>query len=258
MLYTVDMHRSKKFRRHPKALLLIVVIVIALVAIVIRARHASAPTKIFSATKKTALQSKPPEFDKTQHSIDQPGSLWWIVNKKRPLPSGYAPSDLTVPAVALRLGSGAEEMHVSGQQVAALQSLLTAAKAQGFNLMIASGYRSYGLQTLVYNNYVKQDGQAAADRYSARPGTSEHQTGLAVDICEVNTSCSLEQSFGSTPAGKWVAAHAYKYGYIIRYEQNKENITGYMYEPWHLRFVGKDLSAELHSRNQTMEEFFGL
>jgi D-alanyl-D-alanine carboxypeptidase len=111
---------------------------------------------------------------------------------------------------------------------------------------------------VLYNGYVAKDGQAAADRYSAKPGTSEHQTGLAMDVCLANSGCSLEQAFGDTPAGKWVAANAHKYGFIVRYLPGKDAITGYEYEPWHLRYVGIELATELQRNNKTMEEFFGL
>lgn len=201
----------------------------------------------------------PAVFDKKQYSIDTPGSIWWIVNKKRPLvPSNYVPNDLVFPAVSLRLGSGSEQMKLSAKAANEMPKLFNAAKAAGYQLILASGYRSYGVQVQLYNSYVKKDGQAAADRYSARPGTSEHQTGLAFDVCTANTACDLQQSYGQTPSGKWLAEHSYEYGFIVRYLDGKEPITGYEYEPWHLRFVGKDLASQLHASGQTMEEFFGL
>lgn len=201
---------------------------------------------------------QPTGFDKTKLSTSEAGSLWWVVNKNRPLPSGYTPADLVVPNVKLRLTKTAEQMQISKVAQTDLEAMFTDAKALGYELMLASGYRSEAYQKQLYNSYVAKDGQAAADRYSARPGTSEHQTGLAVDVGRPDQTCELEICFGGTNEGKWVAANAYKYGFIVRYLEGKESVTTYQYEPWHLRYVGKDLAAELIKTGQTMEEFFSL
>ena len=128
------------------------------------------------------------------------------------------------------------------------------ALALGLNLWIQSGYRSYTLQQKLYNNYVSRDGVEAADRYSARPGHSEHQTGFAFDL---NT---ITDSFQYTDEGKWVNENAYKYGFILRYPKGKEFITGYKYESWHLRYVGKDLATILYNNGNwiTLEEYYNL
>lgn len=147
-------------------------------------------------------------------------------------------------------------MQVSSVMAPALQEMVAAAKKDNVNLMLSSGYRSETLQTQFYNNYVAKDGQAAADRYSARPGTSEHQTGLAADMIPTNDKCHLEVCFAQTAEGKWLAAHAHEYGFIIRYLDGKEAETTYQYEPWHIRYVGKELAAQLHTSGQTMEAFF--
>ena len=109
-----------------------------------------------------------------------------------------------------------------------------------------------------YDAYAARDGQAAADRYSARPGTSEHQTGLSFDVTAADGSCHLEVCFENTPEGLWVAENAHLFGFVIRYPEGKENITGYQYEPWHLRYVGPALAEQLHDTGQTLEEFFDL
>lgn len=221
----------------------------------------SKTTKQNVGNNQTNNNSKPStlnQFDKKKYSIDEPGSIWWIVNKKRPLPAGYIPNDLVVPSVTLRLSSGSEQMKLSSKLANDVVDLFNAAKTAGYPLVLASGYRSYAYQVQLYNGYVQKDGQAAADRYSAKPGTSEHQTGLAFDVCAINASCDLQQSFGQTPTGKWLAGYAYQYGFIIRYIDGKESVTGYKYEPWHLRYVGKELAGQLHTSGQTMEEFFGL
>lgn len=135
---------------------------------------------------------------------------------------------------------------------AAFAEMQTGAAADGIGLFVCSGFRSYTYQASLYNNYVNRDGRAAADTYSARPGHSEHQTGLAIDVN------STDGSMATSPEGIWLAAHCAEYGFIIRYPQGKEEITGYMYEPWHVRYVGKALAAELTESGLTLEEYFGL
>jgi zinc D-Ala-D-Ala carboxypeptidase len=209
-------------------------------------------------TDQTASQPAPKGFDKSQHSVSEVGGLWWVVNKKRPLPEGYAPPNLVTPNIKLRWAPIAESMQVSSVIAPSLEAMDKAMKAAGFDMMLVSGYRSEKTQAELYNNYVSQQGQEAADRLSAKPGTSEHQTGLAVDLGRSDSKCELDQCLGNMPEGKWLADHAHEYGFIIRYLQGKEAITGYEYEPWHVRYVGKDLATELHNNQQTMEEFFGL
>lgn len=198
------------------------------------------------------------EFDKQAYSVDEPGSMWWVVNRQRPLPDGYVPPDLIVPDVRLRLGASNEQMKARQIIEPALIDMFNAAAADGVTLVFGSGYRSEALQRQFYNAYVAQDGQVAADRYSARPGTSEHQTGLTFDATSVSGTCHLEICYEDTPEGQWIATNAHKYGFIIRYLEGKENVTGYQYEPWHLRYVGVELATELKQNGQTMEEFFGL
>lgn len=197
-------------------------------------------------------------FNKGQYSVDAPGSIWWIVNKKRPLPDNYTPKELVVPSVSLRLAKNSEQMQIDKQVAPYVEKLFTAANTAGHPLVFASGYRSAAYQKQLYDSYVANDGQASADKFSARPGTSEHQTGFAFDVCPAVVTCDLVQSFGSTQDGIWLANHAQEFGFIIRYIKGKESVTGYEYEPWHLRYVGTDLAQRLHATGQTMEEFFGI
>lgn len=163
-----------------------------------------------------------------------------IANKENPLPETFAPGEDKTARAAF------EKMAVD-------------ASLSGFNLTAFSTYRSYDYQVSLYNRYVDRDGAEAADRYSARPGYSEHQTGLAFDIGEVNHEKHwASQSFGETEAGKWVLANAHRFGFILRYPNHKENITGYMYEAWHFRYVGTPLSEEIFKKNITLEEYVGL
>lgn len=197
-------------------------------------------------------------FDKTLYSIDDSSSIWVIANKSRPLESGYTPAELVAPDVPTRLAKTAEQSQVSVVIATPLKALFDAAAANRVSIKLSSGYRSEALQKQFYDSYVARDGQAAADTYSARPGTSEHQTGLAVDIINTAGTCSLETCFGDLPEGQWLAAHAHEYGFIIRYPEGKQDITGYQYEPWHIRYVGTDLAQELYTTNLTMEEFFNV
>jgi D-alanyl-D-alanine carboxypeptidase len=188
------------------------------------------------------------DIDKSRYPIDEPSSLWVVVNKKRPLPNTFVPKNL------VDAGNG-ELLRQDAK--AALSKLVSAAAKNGVELKIVSAYRSFEAQTNIYSGYVAQDGQAA-DAYSARAGHSEHQTGLGVDLGNSSGECDLDACFGDTSGGKWLAANAHKYGFIIRYQKGKENITGYQAEPWHLRYVGNGLATQLKATNQTMEEFFGL
>lgn len=158
-----------------------------------------------------------------------------IANKTYSLPSSYKPGLL-------------KETQNSFNQMKA------DANALGLNIYISSGYRSYYDQRYIYNNYVAEDGKANADTYSARAGHSEHQSGFALDIN------SISGTFANTAEGKWVNDNCYKYGFILRYPKNKTHITGYIYEAWHLRYVGTELATKLYNNGDwiTLEEYFGI
>lgn len=198
-----------------------------------------------------------PGFNKSLYSVKDASSLWVIVNKSNMLnPVNYKPTNLTIPQVPQRV-PGNESMQLNNFAASALEEMFDAAKKSGINLMLASGYRSYEYQVGLYNGYVRAQGQVKADTISARPGHSEHQTGLAADIEPLSRQCELNICFASTPEGKWLAANSYKYGYIIRYTADKVAVTGYEFEPWHVRYVGKLLASELVKQNvYTLEEFF--
>ncbi len=157
-----------------------------------------------------------------------------IANKTYALPASYGPGGLT------------------DETEAAFDEMQEAAADDGIDLYVVSGFRSYSLQESLYNRYVSEDGKAAADRYSARPGHSEHQTGLAMDLNDVS------YSFADTAAGRWVAANCWRYGFILRYPENKESETGYRYEPWHVRYLGKELAADVYQSGLSLEEYLGI
>jgi zinc D-Ala-D-Ala carboxypeptidase len=197
-------------------------------------------------------------FNKTLYSINDPTSIWAIVNKGRDLDSNYVPPDLVNPKVPLRLSPEVSEMHVRKQAATALEQMFAAADQQNIHLMLASGYRSYNEQTDLYSNYAATQGKGYADSSSARPGHSEHQLGLAADLEPASRNCEVDPCFANTPEGQWLSANSYKYGFIIRYTNTQQNLTGYEYEPWHVRFVGAALAGQIHRTGQTLEQFFNL
>ena len=209
-----------------------------------------------TASTSAAPVDKPKSFfNKTQYSLDDPTSIWVVVNKLRPLnPTNYTPKLVTL-----------DVPHVSAPQMTqeagdALLKMFAASQAEGAGaLQIQNSYRSYAVQVNTHTNLVNSLGQAAADAQSARPGYSEHQTGLAVDVAAYPSKCDIAACFGQTPQGIWLAANAWRFGYLLRYPADKTAVTGYIYEPWHFRYIGLALSTEMHNTGvTTLEEFFGL
>jgi len=244
---------------------LLLVIVVSLGAIKLHQNLANNPKLTVGATNQKASKqttTKPATgsaFDKRKYSLTDPASPWVVVNKQHPLnPATYVPADLVMPDVPLRV-PGNESMQLRAETAKQLQAMFTAAGQQGLKLMLSSGYRSYTYQVSLYNGYVQSQGQSVADTQSARPGYSEHQTGMAADIEPAARTCELEQCFGDTPEGKWLATNAYTYGFIIRYTTGNDTITGYEPEPWHVRYVGTALAKEMHDKQvATLEQFFNV
>lgn len=177
-----------------------------------------------------------------------------LVNKKNPVGEQYKPDNLVIPNVKFSEAGVLEKKHMNYTAAYFLKLLFKAAEEENIHLVAVSGYRSYNRQKVLYNNYVRQHGQEATDRFSAKPGYSEHQTGLAMDVSAKSVGYGLVTAFGNTKEGQWLAHHAHEYGFIIRYPQDKEHITGYMYEPWHIRYVGKELATYLYINQVTLEE----
>lgn len=179
-----------------------------------------------------------------------------LVNKINNLPDSYAPDDLVslddVPTVL----KNPEVNQLREKAYSALIDLFAAAKNEAeYELFARSGYRSYNTQTALYNSYVSNNGQAAADKYSAKPGQSEHQTGLAIDITCEALNYLLDDTFADTEEGKWVSENAHRFGFIVRYPKGKEEITGYSYEPWHIRYLGTELATKVFESGLTLEEY---
>jgi D-alanyl-D-alanine carboxypeptidase len=218
--------------------------------------RASTPSASPTPSQTPTPTPTPAGFDKSQLSIDDPSSIWVVVNKLRPFtPLNYSPPDIELVPVAH--ANPPQMRKVAGD---ALVSMFAAGSAEGAGAMqIQSAWRPYNTQVSVYNGWVRSLGQAQADRQSARPGYSEHQTGLAVDISSLPSKCPLAACFGQTPQGIWLAANAYRFGFLLRYPADKVAITGYEYEPWHFRYIGVPLATEMHKEGvETLEEFFGL
>lgn len=249
-----QLHKAKsKNRKLPVIILLVALIIGATVGYFWVNK-----SKVVAPGQNNNAEQSQQGFNKQQYSLTDPASLWVIVNKNHPLPSNYVPSDLVAVNVPKHGDKAAEELVMRKEAGQALEHLVAGAKADGINLAEGSGYRSYALQKFYYDNYSAQSGQAEANKFSAQPGKSEHQTGLATDLAAVSGKCYLEVCFAETPEGQWIAANAHKYGFSLRYLEGKEEITGYQFEPWHLRYVGKGLAAELQKTGQTLEEFFGV
>ncbi|MBQ7605187.1 MAG: M15 family metallopeptidase [Firmicutes bacterium] len=177
-----------------------------------------------------------------------------LVNKVCGLSKDYKPANLQL--TKYRATDRAEaNQYMIDYAADAIDAMIEAAKEEGYTILVTTAYRSYSFQSTLYNNYVAQDGQAAADRYSARPGTSEHQSGLAADLTSATVNYRLTKDFGSTPEGQWLAQHAAEYGFILRYTADGEPITGYMYEPWHFRYVGVENATYIMENGLTLEEF---
>lgn len=201
---------------------------------VIKVRSAVSPD-VYAEVMVTVAAA--PESQETEKS-DSDAQLTYIdgiliANKTYSLPPDYNPG-------------------VDPDAQAAFDKMQSAAAAEGLNIYISSGFRSYDYQAGLYERYVEKSGKAEADRYSARPGHSEHQTGLAFDL---NT---IDSSFADTEEYKWLKEHCAEYGFIIRYPENGESITGYIYEPWHIRYLGVDTAEKVFSSGLTLEEYLGI
>lgn len=222
---------------------------------------------ITSSTKETSVveETSEPEQTATPEATIDPesdprftstDSVLIIANKKHKLPDGYEPSDLTLLTVPTAYG----DVYMKAEAAQAMSNMIAAANAEGVYPVVTTAYRDYAFQETLYNGYVESDGVEAADTYSSRPGYSDHQTGLAADIsCESN-GYSLNTEFENTAEGQWLAQHAHEYGFVMRYPNGKEAVTGYTYEPWHFRYIGVEEATNLYNSdpNMTMEEYYGI
>lgn len=200
----------------------------------------------------------PDPQDQALRDLANPASLLVIVNKHHSLnPLDFVPTDLVEPA----LPGSHDPVLLRSEAAAALERMLAAANAENVHITVKSSYRSHAKQQDLYNGYVADKGVAATEATSARPGFSEHQTGLALDIgdADAGSSCDFSVCFADTPAGQWVAAHAAEHGFVIRYLPGEETVTGYSAEPWHLRYLGAAVAQDMRAREiHSYETFAGL
>jgi zinc D-Ala-D-Ala carboxypeptidase len=209
-----------------------------------------APSSAAPTSPAASSPAAAPAFDRAAHSTSEASSPWVVVNKQHPIvPSDYEP---------------AQVVRVAGELVSAaaapdLEALLARSRDDGVALTLVSGFRTFDYQEQVHRRSVGRNGQAGADRYSARAGFSEHQTGLAVDFSSADGSATLSPRFAQTDEGLWLAAHAGEHGWLLRYTEADQAVTGYNPEPWHFRWVGVDLVAAMAAAGTpTLEQFFGV
>lgn len=185
-----------------------------------------------------------------------PESIAVLVNKQNSLPADYVPSDLREVNIPFIFSEKSEKRLMRKEAAENLEKLFAAAKKENLFLYGVSGYRSYNTQKYLFSNNTKRFGsEEKANMISARPGESEHQTGLAMDVTSERAGFGLNESFADTPEFTWLKENAHNYGFIIRYPKEKEHITGYSYEPWHLRYVGREIAEKLLKYKITYEEY---
>ncbi|MFD1776786.1 M15 family metallopeptidase [Paenibacillus rhizophilus] len=191
-----------------------------------------------------------------QLAATKPDSIGVIVNKQYGLPDDYKPADLVYPDVPFTFKEKIEKRMMRKEAAHALEEMFAAAKLDKVYLAGVSAYRSAKTQRSLFNAYAERDGEEKARTYSAVPGYSEHQTGLAIDLSGRDGKCAAESCFAGTKEANWLALHAPEYGFIIRYPEGKAAVTGYMYEPWHVRYVGKEIARYLTEKGITLEEYY--
>ncbi len=205
----------------------------------------------------TSPSETAPKEDAAKAIDTAPDSIMVFVNKEYPLPKDYVPDNLVMPDIRFYSYDVPDKRYMRKEAAKALEDMFNAAAEDGITLYGVSGYRSYARQREIYNNNVLARGKDETNKVSASPGHSEHQTGLAIDISSADLRGTLSEEFGSSKEGLWVAAHCAKYGFIIRYPKDKEHITGYSYEPWHIRYVGKKNAKRITKAGVTLEEYYG-
>lgn len=204
----------------------------------------------------TPTPTEEPEPSPASEVSWDPDSIHVLVNRQNPLqPPDYSPEDLVDPDVRT---SVEQPLHLRAEAGEALEELFAAAYEESISLALTSAYRSFDLQVQVYSNRYFDQGTEATDEFAARPGYSEHQTGLAADVISIdNPECITGECFHQTVEGQWVADNAHEHGFVVRYPEDMEDITGYGYEPWHLRYVGEQTAEEVFAQQVTLEEYWG-
>ncbi|MCT1577422.1 D-alanyl-D-alanine carboxypeptidase family protein [Oceanobacillus kimchii] len=211
--------------------------------------------KTYKPGKGLPAPTEPAFTDAGTEVISNPYDQLVLVNKDFSLPADYIPDDLVIPNVPFPFIEDIPKKYMRQAAADALEELFADAQEEGLELYAQSGYRSYDRQDTIFAANAAENGEKHANKYSARPGESEHQTGLAMDVTSPEVNFSLETEFGETKEGKWVKENATNYGFIIRFPEGKEEITKYQFEPWHLRYVGQKAAEEIMNQNITLEEY---
>jgi len=210
------------------------------------------PIKKAVSTKKDTTETPTPKKDYTDTS-----SYILLVNKTHKLSSDYVPADLRNPRVRFISYAASNVRKMRSTAANAVESLFSAAKEDGLTLLAVSCYRPYSYQEEVYTAKLKKDGKAEADKYVAEPGSSEHQTGLAMDLLSTEYT-ELDSGFENTKAYTWLKENCARYGFIIRYPKEKVSVTKYSFEPWHIRYVGTAAAQDIMGKSITLEEYLGV
>jgi D-alanyl-D-alanine carboxypeptidase len=213
-----------------------------------------------AVTNSQPAATEPPAQTETKEEIktatptntSDTDSIVTLVNKNHSISASYVPDDLVTVDLPSTRDTQLRSVAAEG-----LTKLFKAAEGAGLELYCCSGYRSYETQSELYAWNVETYGVNGAELVSARPGMSEHQLGLAMDVTSASVGFDLLESFGSTSEGQFIKENAHRYGFIVRYPQGKTDITGYAYEPWHLRYLGVDVATEIYNSGKTMEEYYG-
>ena len=180
-----------------------------------------------------------------------------LVNRENALGKDNYIKEFKIPNVEFIANGDPNVRKMEKDSAEALERLFNAAENDNIILLGVSGYRDYDYQEKLYNDKVDRSGKEEADKYVAQPGASEHQTGLAMDVLS-DEYTTLDEGFKNTKAYNWIAENCYKYGFIIRYPEGKEQITGYDYEPWHLRYVGNEAAEQIACNGITLEEYLNI
>lgn len=202
-----------------------------------------------------ALPSDAYLSQRDSETVENPYDVLALINKEHALPEDYIPEDLIIPNVRYPFTDDLPKKQLRKIAANALEKLFEASDHAGLDLYAQSGYRSYDRQVAIFAANVEQHGEKGANNFSARPGQSEHQSGLTMDVTTSSVEFKLVTAFGETPEGIWLTEHAHEYGFIIRYLKGSEHITQYQYEPWHLRYIGEKVATEIYEQNLTFEEY---
>ncbi len=246
--------KKKKKNRQLIAVMLLAFAIILVFGLLIMTKCSGGKSNSTDETNGTKNASA--EQETKEYVPDADSEYLILVNKHNKIDEDYKPDDLVLPEYrASDRPDGNQYLRKAAAE--AFNKLAADAGKEGHTIAVTTAFRPGSFQKQLYDNYVRKDGREKADTYSARPGYSEHQTGLAADISSPGMGYELTIAFGDTEEGIWVAENCHKYGFIIRYPYDKENITGYSYEPWHLRYVGVEDAGRIYKEGVTLEEYLG-